>query len=82
MSFVKTTVTIQITMNLLNIMLDLIFVNVFSRGVSGVAAATLIAEVTALAMGMFVIFKGTTLSFNLLPIKQIFDMAALKKWSL
>lgn len=48
MSRIKVAVMIQMVMNLLNIVLDIVFVNVLSWGVSGVATATLIAEVTAL----------------------------------
>lgn len=76
---IKVVVMIQVTMNLINIVLDIVFVNVFSWGVSGVATATLIAEVAALIIGLYVIVRGTTVTFKLLPVKQILDASALKK---
>lgn len=76
---IKVVVMIQVTMNLINIVLDIVFVNVFSWGVSGVATATLIAEVAALIIGLYVIVRGTTVTFKLLPVKQIIDASALKK---
>ena len=79
MSRIKVAVVIQVVMNLLNIILDLVFVNIFSWNVSGVAAATLIAEVTALAIGLYVVFVRTPFAFKISPIKQILDVSALKK---
>lgn len=79
MSRIKIAVMIQIAMNLINIVLDLVFVNVLSWGVPGVAAATLISEVTALVIGLVVIAKGTSIAFQLPPLKQILDATALKK---
>ncbi|WP_333474089.1 MATE family efflux transporter [Psychrobacillus psychrodurans] len=76
---IKVVVMIQVLMNLINIVLDIVFVNVFSWGVSGVATATLIAEVAALIIGLYVIVRGTTVTFKLLTVKQILDASALKK---
>lgn len=82
MSKIKWAVAIQIMMNVLNIVLDLIFVNVFSWNISGVAAATLIAEFSAFAVGLWAVGKGGALSFNGIPRKQIFDVLAMKKMML
>ncbi|WP_353047776.1 MATE family efflux transporter [Planococcus sp. ISL-109] len=79
MSRIKLAVTIQIAMNLLNIALDLLFVVVFSWGVAGVASATLIAEVSAMLLGVYFLVKRTQFTVKLLPAKQIFEAAALKK---
>lgn len=50
---VKYTVFLQIWLNLVNIVLDLLFVLSFGWGVEGVAIATLIAEYSALALGLY-----------------------------
>ena len=44
---------VQVWMNLVNIILDLIFVLGFGWGVEGVAAATVIAEVSAALLGLY-----------------------------
>ncbi len=48
---------LQIFMNGLNIILDILFVLGFGWGVEGVAAATLIAEYSALALGLLLVAK-------------------------
>lgn len=79
MSRIRLAVTIQIAMNLLNIALDLLFVVVFSWGVAGVASATLIAEVSAMLLGIYFLVKRTQFTFNLLPMREVFEASALKK---
>jgi MATE family multidrug resistance protein len=54
---VKLSLFLQIGMNLLNIVLDIIFVLVLHMGVAGVALATLIAEVSAVLLGMLLIYR-------------------------
>ncbi|WP_376745601.1 MATE family efflux transporter [Paenibacillus sedimenti] len=54
----KATLFMQIFMNVLNIALDLVFVQVFHWNVAGVAAATLIAEGTACVLGIFLIVRS------------------------
>ncbi|MGA9253308.1 MAG: MATE family efflux transporter [Roseobacter sp.] len=44
---------VQLTMNGMNILLDLLFVLVFDWGVPGVAIATVIAEITGAALGLW-----------------------------
>ena len=44
---------VQLTMNGVNILLDLLFVLVFDWGVPGVAIATVIAEITGAALGLW-----------------------------
>jgi multidrug resistance protein, MATE family len=44
---------VQLTMNGVNILLDLLFVLVLDWGVSGVAVATVIAEITGAALGLW-----------------------------
>jgi MATE family multidrug resistance protein len=50
-SRIKTSLFIQVFMNLINIVLCLVFVNGFSWSVSGVAAASLISEISAFLLG-------------------------------
>lgn len=52
MSKVRLSLFIQLFMNLMNILLDLIFVKIFLMGTVGVAAASLIAECSALVIGL------------------------------
>lgn len=50
----------QLCLNLTNVLLDLLFVLGFDMGVAGVAAATVISEYFALAVGAFLIHKQLT----------------------
>ncbi|TWT01951.1 MATE family efflux transporter [Planomicrobium sp. CPCC 101079] len=79
MGRIKISVTIQILMNVLNIILALLFVNVFSWGISGVATATLIAEFFAFALGVFILWKEPSIRTNLPPLKEIIDSGSFKK---
>ncbi|MGG7619198.1 MATE family efflux transporter [Bacillus coreaensis] len=53
---VKMSLFLQIGMNLLNIVLDIVFVLGLHMGVAGVAFATLIAEVSSVLIGMLIIY--------------------------
>ncbi|WP_046175912.1 MATE family efflux transporter [Domibacillus indicus] len=64
MSFIKATLLLQLWMNATNIVLDILFVKVFSFGVPGVAAATLTAEISAFIIGLFMIRKFSGISFQ------------------
>lgn len=79
MSKIKVSLFIQIFMNLMNIVLALLFVSVFAWGVSGVAIATLISEVTAFVIGMIFIWKVSPFEFRLPPFKEIVDSASFGK---
>ncbi|MGM0875698.1 MAG: MATE family efflux transporter [Bacillota bacterium] len=79
MSRIKVSLLLQVIMNLINIVLALLLVNVFSWGVSGVAIATLISEVTAFIIGLFIIWKVYPFKFKLLPLKEVFDHTSLKR---
>ncbi|CAM3591118.1 MATE family efflux transporter [Aeromicrobium ponti] len=79
MSMIKISLLLQVLMNLMNIVLDILFVFGFSWGVSGVAAATLLSEITAFAIGLAVVlkaspFKGTFPSFH-----KVIDPSSFKK---
>ena len=79
MSSIKISVLIQIFMNLLNIVLDVVFVFGFGWGVSGVAAATLLAEVIACILGLWIIWRGTSYHFQVPSIKMLADGSSVKK---
>ncbi|MCC5909380.1 MAG: MATE family efflux transporter [Clostridiaceae bacterium] len=76
---VKASMFLQIFSNVLNIVLDIVFVMYFKMGVAGVAYATLIAQITAFVIGFYLI----SVNLNLLAIKnyfyQLFDKTAFKK---
>lgn len=79
MSRIKISVMIQVFMNLLNILLDVIFVFGFGWGVSGVAAATLFSEVTACLAGLLIVWKGTAYRFQMPSFKLVADGSSVKK---
>ena len=56
---IKTSMTMQISGNLLNIILDIIFVTVFNFKVEGVAYATLISQIFSTFLGVYFIFPYT-----------------------
>lgn len=76
---IKLTVSLQILMNLINILLAIVFVNVFSWGVPGVAAATLIAEIATVILSMIIVTKLLPPSFRLPSISEILDPKPFKK---
>lgn len=79
MSRIKISVMIQVFMNLLNIGLDVLFVFGFGWGVSGVAAATLIAEVTACLMGLLIVWRGTSYRFQMPSMELVADGSSVRK---
>ena len=56
---IKASMTMQISGNLLNIILDIIFVTVFNFKVEGVAYATLISQIFSTFLGAYFIFPYT-----------------------
>lgn len=78
-SRIKISLSLQVLMNLINILLAIMFVKWFSWDVSGVAAATLIAEITAFILSLCIIIKMLSPSFNFLAIKEILDPKPFKK---
>lgn len=70
---VKLSLATQIYMNLVNIILDLLFVLVFGLGVAGVAYATVIAEISTVLIGLAFVVKSkqiTSLSLQLSLVLQ------------
>lgn len=77
----RSLLVLQLIITGTNIVLDLVFVVGFDWGVPGVAAATLVAEVLALLVGLIMVRRhfrrqGITLS---LPMPAILNYAALRK---
>src|SRR3546814_5326720 len=56
-----TALTLQLFMNGLNIALNILLVVGFNQGVSGVAAGTLIAEISAAGLGAFLALRHVRL---------------------
>ncbi|MFY0782600.1 MATE family efflux transporter [Peribacillus simplex] len=77
-SRIKTSLFIQVFMNVINIILCLVFVNGFSWSVSGVAAASLISEIAAFFLGLWVIRKAVIIP-DAFSFREGFDHASLKK---
>ena len=58
-SKIKATLITQIFGNVLNIVLDIVFVVGFDMAVGGVAVATLIAQITTFGIGLFLVQRST-----------------------
>ncbi|MDZ5473338.1 MATE family efflux transporter [Bacillus sp. 31A1R] len=76
---VKWTLATQIFMNLLNIVLDILFVPILGLGVAGVAYATLISEVSAVLFGAWIIVRTNKLTLANFPFGKLLDPAPLIK---
>jgi multidrug resistance protein, MATE family len=79
MSRVKISLFLQVFMNLLNIVLDLFFVNILHQGVKGVAAATLISEVAAFLIGMYIVLKSLNLRLSVISNNELWNVGEFKK---
>ncbi|MEK5138760.1 MULTISPECIES: MATE family efflux transporter [Priestia] len=79
MAKIKQSLSLQIITNVLNMTLAILFVEVFSFGVKGVAASTLIAEVTAFILGLFIVSKASPFKWKTPSIGVLFDTASVKK---
>lgn len=80
----RTALVLQLVLNGLNIFLDILFVIVFDMGVAGVALGTLIAEVTAACLGIYLAIsklKRRQSSLPLFPLnwERIKDPDAIKR---
>ena len=68
---------LQVTLNSINIVLDLLFVVGFGWGIAGVAYASLIAEVTAALLGLAIIGRVLRISGGAWNRQRILDRARL-----
>lgn len=79
MSLIKVTLLLQISMNVLNIVLDIVFVYVFHMEVYGIALATLISDVTGCLIGCWLVKTNAAMPFKLPSVKLLFDPKPFKK---
>ncbi|MFY0761719.1 MATE family efflux transporter [Metabacillus dongyingensis] len=79
MAKIKESLFLQVLMNVLNMILAILFVHVFSFAVKGVAAATLIAEITAFVLGLFIVFKASPFKWKIPSIQTLIDTQSMKK---
>ena len=77
MGKVRLALVTQIGMNVLNIILDLIFVLGLGMGVEGVAIATLIAEISGVMLGLWLIFITNKSKFKKIKLKTVFETGPL-----
>ncbi len=76
---IRETLILQISMNVLNIVLDIVLVVYFGMGVEGVAYATLFSQGFGLLLGLY--FMGKHLNFikDFQKYNHIFERSAFKK---
>ncbi|RAK22038.1 MATE family multidrug resistance protein [Anoxybacillus vitaminiphilus] len=79
MTRIKISLFLQVFMNALNIVLDLFFVNILHQGVKGVAAATLIAEMSAFLIGMYMVLKSLNLRLSAISSNELWNIEEFKK---
>ncbi|WP_338787848.1 MATE family efflux transporter [Metabacillus sp. FJAT-53654] len=79
MAKIKESLFLQVFMNVLNMSLAILFVHVFSFAVKGVATATLIAEITAFILGLFIVFKASPFKWKIPSIQTLIDTQSMKK---
>ncbi|MGE8137907.1 MATE family efflux transporter [Bacillus safensis] len=79
MAKMKEALSLQILINVMNMALAFLLAHVFSFAVKGVAAATLISELTAFVLGAWIILKHSSNGFKMPSIKKIMDTQAVKK---
>ncbi len=79
MSKIKASLALQLYMNITNIVLDLLFVSGFGWGVKGVAAATLIAEVSTFFIGLPLVIRYLKPSDKYGGLLAAFNMSALAR---
>lgn len=79
-SYVKLTVYLQIGMNVINILLDVLFVTTFDMGVAGVGVASVIAEVVVTLVGICLLIKLKLVDIRSIHlVKNIFERTVFIK---
>lgn len=68
---------LQLVMNIVNVLLDLLFVLVFDMGVEGVALATLIAEYLAALLGFWLLRKPLAKAYRQLNWPRLLERSAI-----
>lgn len=75
----RTTLLLQLVLNGANIILNVALVNGFGWGVQGVALGTLIAEILAAALGLWIAFRHSGLVAAGLNWRRVLDRPALAR---
>lgn len=78
MQKVKVSLFLQVFTNVMNIVLDVLFVYVFYMAVQGVAIATVMSEVLSFFIGIYILTRQR-INFSLLFYKQLWNRAELRK---
>ena len=78
---IKKCLILQLMTNIVNIFLDLYFVEVLGMDVAGVAVATLISQIMTTLLSIFIILRTFSLKKILhnINLKEIFDRSEMKK---
>lgn len=79
MAKIKQALCLQILTNVLNMLLAILFVHVFSFDVQGVATATLIAEISAFVLGVFIVWKASPFEWKIPSIQSLLDTKSMKR---
>lgn len=79
MAKIKQALCLQILTNVLNMLLAILFVHVFSFDVQGVATATLIAEISAFILGVFIVWKASPFEWKMPSLQSIIDTQSMKR---
>ena len=79
MGNVRLALATQVLMNVLNIILDLVFVLGLGLGVSGVAYATLIAEISAVLFGAWLILRANRVKIAQIKLPMLIESEPLIK---
>ncbi|MED4225875.1 MATE family efflux transporter [Neobacillus cucumis] len=79
MAKIKESLFLQVLMNVLNMILAILFVHVFSFAVKGVAAAALIAEIIATIVGLVIIIKASAFVWKFPSFQKLLDTQSMKK---
>ena len=78
---IKKCLILQLMTNIVNIFLDLYFVEILGMDVAGVAVATLISQIMTTLLSIFIILRTFSLKKILhnINLKEIFDRSEMKK---
>ncbi|KKI89263.1 damage-inducible protein F [Bacillus sp. SA1-12] len=79
MGKIKESLFLQVFTNVLNMILAILFVHVFSFAVKGVASATLMAEITAFLLGLLIVIKASPFAWKMPSIQTLIDTQSMKK---
>ncbi|MBO1515315.1 MATE family efflux transporter [Metabacillus bambusae] len=79
MAKIKESLFLQVLMNVLNMILAILFVHVFSFAVKGVATATLMAEIIAFVLGLLIVMKASSFEWKMPSIQTLIDTQSMKK---